>query len=50
MNVYGLESIFENNRLKTEVVGLSNYTKEKRSAHVNLLLISDELNKDYTVG
>lgn len=42
VNVYGLESRFENNQIKYEIVGPLHYSKNKRFVHINLLLISDE--------
>lgn len=42
VNVYGLESSFENNKLKYEVVGPLRYAMQKRPRHVNLLLITKD--------
>lgn len=42
INVYGLEQIFENNRVKYEVVGPLRYSGRKLYTHINLLLISCE--------
>ncbi|KAJ8979283.1 hypothetical protein NQ317_004428 [Molorchus minor] len=42
INVYGLESIFEDNKMKYEIVGPLHYSQKKLHVHVNLLLISQE--------
>jgi hypothetical protein len=42
VNVYGLESIFENNIIRYEVVGPLRYAKGKRQTHVNLLLLTKD--------
>ena len=42
VNVYGLESSFESNKIKYEVVGPLRYAKDKRPRHVNLLLITKD--------
>lgn len=42
INVYTLETIYENNKSITEVVGPLYYTKNKQPVHVNLLLLSDD--------
>lgn len=47
INVYGLESIFENNKLEYEVVGPLHYTFQKQERHVNLLLITDGKNNHF---
>ncbi|KAJ8967216.1 hypothetical protein NQ317_001325 [Molorchus minor] len=47
INVYGLESRFEDNRLKYEIVGPLRYSQKKLRMHVNLLLIFDECGRDH---
>ena len=49
VNVYGLDTVYENNLPKMQVVGPLYYTKEKKNVHVNLLLISDfdDMNHHY---
>lgn len=48
VNVYGLESAFENDRLTYEIVGPLRYAPQKLNTHVNLLLIvDDEMGKNH---
>lgn len=42
INVYGLESKFEKNRVKYEIVGPLRYSQKKLHMHVNLLLLSEQ--------
>ena len=42
VNVYGLEKIFKNNRMKYEVVGPLRYSGRKLNRHVNLLLVTKD--------
>ncbi|XP_074037614.1 uncharacterized protein [Leptinotarsa decemlineata] len=42
VNVYGLETTFENNKPKYEIVGPLYYARRKLGRHVNLLNITDE--------
>lgn len=42
INVYGLESKFENNKIKYEIVGPLHYSRKKLHVHINLLLVSNE--------
>jgi hypothetical protein len=42
VNVYGVESLFENNKLKYEIVGPLYYTANKLENHVNLLLFTKD--------
>lgn len=41
INVYGVEQVFLNNRMKYEIVGPLHYALNKKPVHVNLLLITD---------
>ncbi|MGH9021455.1 MAG: hypothetical protein ACRDV0_10690 [Acidimicrobiales bacterium] len=42
VNVYGIESSFENNKLKYEIVGPLRYATKKLNKHINLLLITED--------
>ncbi|KAK5647998.1 hypothetical protein RI129_002890 [Pyrocoelia pectoralis] len=42
INVYGLESVFSDDKRKVEVVGPLYFSKFKRLVHVNLLYINDD--------
>lgn len=42
INVYGVESKFEDNKLKYEIVGPLRYSGKKLRIHINLLLISED--------
>ena len=42
INVYGLDSVFENHQVKYHVVGPLYYSKKRMSKHVNLLLTTDD--------
>ena len=44
VNVYGLESKFENKQVKYEIVGPLRYASKKLSRHVNLLYITKDCN------
>ena len=44
VNVYGLESRFDNNEIKYEVVGPLRYASKKLQKHVNLLLVTKDCN------
>lgn len=41
INVYGVEKLFENGKMKYEIVGPLHFSNNKKHAHINLLLISD---------
>lgn len=47
VNVYGLESNFNGERMVNEVVGPLHFTKQRRMVHINLLLISTEDQSHY---
>jgi hypothetical protein len=42
INVYGIDEIYIEGKLKYEVVGPLHYTNNKKEIHINLLLISDD--------
>lgn len=42
LNVYGLNSYFDGERIKYEVVGPLHFAERKRPTHINLLLVSDD--------
>lgn len=41
INVYGVDSVFKNNKQSYEVMGPLHYTTNRKTVHVNLLLLSD---------
>lgn len=47
VNVYGLESKFENNKIIYEIVGPLRYAKNKLRLHINLLYITDDNGKGH---
>lgn len=49
VNVYGIESFFKDNKMRYEVVGPLRYATKKLPMHVNLLLITEDCNKESCV-